>query len=291
MTHTETSRCCALGCRWLGVDFSGDHQQWRAGRTKSNVWIADVRQEGSEKVLCSLIRVQELASDDETPPFVRLVELLRSGEYDAAAIDAPFSVPRQFVTDGSHSALLARVGAIELTDKRPFPNGSAFVKAIAGQDPPLNPPKPLRRTERFWLSTGVNVRSTLWAGARGGAAMTAACITLLHLAGRPIWPWREPAAPGLLVEAFPAAQLRHWGLPHQAYSGNSPEAAAVRDQILTAVGQRLDLPERIVAAAAGCADALDAILCAFAAIAVTVEKVAHRFEPTSEMEGWIAVHD
>lgn len=53
------------------------------------------------------------------------------------------------------------------------------------------------------------------AGPRGGAAMTAACLKLLHEANCPIWPWQRSAR-RLLAEAFPAAQLRHWQLPHQA---------------------------------------------------------------------------
>lgn len=75
-----------------------------------------------------------------------------------------------------------------------------------------------RHTESEWQTRGVNVRSTLWNGPRGGAPFTVACLTLLHRTGRPIWPWCRDEK-NCLVEAFPAAQLRHWKLPFIGYNG------------------------------------------------------------------------
>lgn len=97
------------------------------------------------------------------PPFRRLCDELSKGDFNAAALDAPFSI---------------------LT--------------VTGAPPPLSLPKPLRATEAYWRDQGINVRSTLWNGPRGGAPFAAACITLLHRAGRPVWPWAK--APGMLVE-------------------------------------------------------------------------------------------
>jgi hypothetical protein len=53
--------------RFLGIDFSGNHQMWRPGCGRSNMWIADVRKIGEGLVLDHLVRVQELPDDDSTP--------------------------------------------------------------------------------------------------------------------------------------------------------------------------------------------------------------------------------
>ena len=281
--------------RWLGIDFSGDLTQWRPARKRGNVWIADVREMGGRRTLCALFRVQALADATDRSAFARLVELLARGDYEAAAIDAPFSIPQESAARGSHADLLKKVGAIVSDGNRPFPSGVSFVEAVTRQKPPLVPPQPYRVTEQFWLGKGVNVRSTLWAGPpevcrRPGAPMAAACITLLHLSRRPIWPWVEPPAKGLLVEAFPAAQLRHWDMLYKQYSGRKPSALAPRQRILTGIRPRLEIPDPFVAQMADSADALDAVLCAFAAVAVTENKVAYQPEPVAAQEGWIAVH-
>ena len=39
------------------------------------------------------------------------------------------------------------------------------------------------------------------------------------------------------------------------------------------------------------ADALDAVICAFAAIAVTDGRLLHSPEPIAQEEGWIAIHE
>jgi hypothetical protein len=95
----------------------------------------------------------------------------------------------------------------------------------------------------------------------------------------------------LLVEAFPAAQLWHWELPHQKYNGHDQAARERREQIAGELEGRVAIPDdkmaRIIHESA---DALDAVLCAFAAIAVTRGRVAYPPEPASEQEGWISVH-
>jgi hypothetical protein len=188
--------------RFLGIDFSGNHQMWRPSCGRSNVWISDVRKTGEGLVLERLLRVQELPGDEH--PLERLAALLREGDFEATAIDAPFSVPRAFVPPEGYATLLDRIGALPDPDGRPFLRSAEFVKAVTGALPPLNPPKPMRSTDVYWSQKGLNVRPTLWAGARGGAAMTAACFKLLHRAQRPIWPWVHESR-GLLVEAFPMA--------------------------------------------------------------------------------------
>jgi hypothetical protein len=273
-----------IGARWLGIDFSGNDAMWRPRCGRSNVWIADVRREPAGLVLARLDRVQELSGDER--PFDRLAALLRSASYRAAAIDAPFSVPLAHAPPLGHRALLERVAALEC-ESRSFPRGKLFADAITAARTPESA-KPLRATERLWASRRVNVRSTLWAGARGGAPMTAACLLLLERARRPIWPWAPAAAEALVAEAFPAAQLLTWRLPHQKYDGK--DGAPNRRAIASALAERLELGalrEKMEASA----DALDAVLCAFAAIAVTEGRLASAPAEGAAEEGWIAVHE
>lgn len=268
--------------RWLGIDFSGDVHQWSPSRRKSNIWVAEVREDDSWLGGADLRRVQDLPG--EAPPFERLASLLR-GAFSAAAIDAPFSVPGQFVRD--HRSLLTLVAHSKPED-RAFARGAKFVETVTGRPPPLSPPKPFRATDEEWQRRGVNVRSTLWAGPRGGAPMTAACLTLLDLVGGPIWPFTGTGAPSLLVEAFPAAQLSAWELPHQNY-GKTIEGAPNRGAIVEHLKTRLHLG-RFEPEMRGSADALDAVLCAFAAMAVTEGRLLDEPGEASQKEGWIAVH-
>jgi hypothetical protein len=116
--------------RFLGIDFSGNHQMWRPGCGRSNVWIADVRKIGEGLVLDHLVRVQELPGDKH--PLERLAVLLRVADYDAAGIDAPFSVPREYVPSEGYASLLEQIGTMSDPDGRPFLKSSDFVKAVAG---------------------------------------------------------------------------------------------------------------------------------------------------------------
>lgn len=273
--------------RWLGIDFSGNHLKWRPGCKTSNVWVADVRRgEDARLFLNDVRRVQKLPGAGD--PFDRLVNLLAASDYVGAGIDAPFSVPDHYASRvGGHSTLLKLVGGLPAVG-RPFVTGLDMVQHIAGVTPPLRPPKPMRGADSFWMKAGVNVRSPMWTGTRPGAPMTAACLTLLHRANRPMWPWSH-AGHGLLVEAFPAAQLKTWELPHEKYDGNSSAAVATRATILNAVACRVRLgswgPTLL-----GSADAIDSLICAFAAVAVTMSKVCAPAGPAVLTEGWVAVH-
>jgi hypothetical protein len=272
--------------RWLGIDFSGNALMWRQGCRRSNVWVADVRRDHDGLRLHDVCRVQQLPGSAE--PFDRLAALLSAGQYEAAGIDAPFSVPDSFVQrTGGHSALLKQVGTA-LAMGRPFMKGSDMVRLIAGVVPPLEPPKPMRAADALWTKRKINVRSPMWTGARPGAPMTAACLTLLHRAGRPLWPWSS-RGPGLLVEAFPAGQLSTWGLPHVKYDGTSTAATAVRSTIIQALATRVRL-RSWTPTLLGSADALDAVLAGFGAIAVTTSKLQPPAGATVATEGWVAVH-
>lgn len=244
---------------YLGIDFSGGAAAWRRRCSRPVVWIATIADD-PEPRLVDLRPVQELPGADA--PFDALIALLRDGGFVAAGIDAPFSVPAPHLPPGGHAGLLARVGRLPPAPDRPFPRGAALV-GLATEVAPLQQGKPYRETERTWTGRGINTRSTLWNGPRGGAAFTAACLTLLARSGRPIWPWS--LGPGMLVEAFPAAQLHVWRLPCRGYG--KPEQRDARERILDGLGERLRFtaPQRCVMLASP--DALDAAVAGFAALA------------------------
>jgi hypothetical protein len=263
--------------RFLGVDFSGGAAPWRERCRRPTVWIASL--EGLR--LAELLPVQDLPGRDA--PFTRLTRLLGEGRFRAAGIDAPFALPARYMPPGGHAQLLKDVADMPAADDRPFPRGVNLVE-YARTRAALCQAKPMRETERQHGAT----RSALWNGARPGAPFAAACLTLLARAQRPVWPWTDRH--GMLVEAFPAAQLRAWGLPSSNYS--SEEAAPVRAGILDYLEQHrhllVDQASRAILLAS--ADALDAVLAAFGARAAANRKLALDLAAAWRVEGAIAVH-
>ena len=158
----------------VGIDFSGNDKMWRAQCGRSNVWLATVDRVEVTPRLLALHRVQELAGDDH--PFRRSGTSLTAPGLSAVAIDAPFSLPTRFLPEGGWHGLVQSVEAMPL-GTRPFPRSQALVDA-ATLICALDEPKPLRATERRWRDDGLNGRSTLWNGPRGGAPFTAACLRL-----------------------------------------------------------------------------------------------------------------
>ena len=253
--------------RFIGVDFSGGAGPWRASVKNPTVWLAIVENIDDGLRLDKLCPVQSLAGDKT--PFDRLVEFLAAGDFEVAAIDAPFSLPFAHMPRGGHAELLQLVRSLPNGADRPFPLGASIV-ALGESVAPKVSAKPLRQTEAYWVAKGVNTRSTMWNGPRGGAPFAAACLRLLERSKRPCWPWTKLPR-GILCEAFPAAQLRHWGLPHQGYSG--PAAPNVREVILAGLRKRICINSTNADAIAKCADALDAVIAVFAAIAVADQAV------------------
>jgi hypothetical protein len=118
-------------------------------------------------MLHGLSRVQELHGEEA--PFYRLRDLLKTRDFDGAGIDAPFSVPVEYMPPGGHRELLQAVADMKRLEGRCFPGACDFANGIkAGRK--SDSPKALRQTEMYWRRRGVNVRSTLWAGPRGGSA-------------------------------------------------------------------------------------------------------------------------
>lgn len=263
--------------RFLGIDFSGGAGPWRPVCARPTVWIAAL--EGFR--LADLRPVQKLEGDAD--PFTNLISLLREGRYRAAAIDAPFCLPEAHMPSDGHAQLLKDIAQLPPAEDRPFPRGAALL-AYARSHAPLASAKPSRSTERQHGAT----RSSLWNGTRPGAPFAVACLTLLARAHRPVWPWKD--AQGMLVETFPACQLRTWGLPHTNYS--DPEARALRARIIAHLEEKrhllLDAADRKEMLKS--ADALDAVIAAFGARAAANRTLKFEKPANWKMEGAIAVH-
>lgn len=253
--------------RFIGIDFSGGARPWRTSIARPTVWIAVAEIIGSRPQLISLMPVQSLPGDEL--PFDRLVRFLARRDFEVAAIDAPFSLPLAHMPRSGHAELLRSVRALPNGHDRPFPLGASLV-ALGEVVARKLVAKPLRRTEEYWLTKGVNTRSTMWNGPRGGAPFAAACLRLLERVELPCWPWTQPQV-GTLGEAFPAAQLRQWGLPHQAYSKQNAEH--VRCSILTGLRERISIRPVDADVLRTNADALDAVISVFGAIAISERSV------------------
>lgn len=277
MTKTRTDPTIRA---WLGIDFSGNAAKWRARCTTSNVWIATVTESGDRLGLTDLRRVQDLAGSID--PFGRLAALLARGDFSGAGIDAPFSVPASVAGTRTHANLLTAVGAAKRESNRAFPTAQALLDTLA---PRFAAKKTYRRSDNHWRSEGLNVRSTTWSKPRGGAPMTAACMELLARASPPIWPF-VPWAAGAVVEAYPAAQLLTWGLPHAAYGRVGDGAEGDRRRAGDAsrprgahhdTRQQRRRPRRVV--------------CAFAPRAAATDSLVHAIDDqhAADVEGWIAV--
>ena len=77
--------------RYIGIDFSGDVEQWRPNRIRSNVWIALARRHPTGFEVERLFRVQDCAKGEMTKsPFSSLLDLLRGTDFVAAGIRRSF---------------------------------------------------------------------------------------------------------------------------------------------------------------------------------------------------------
>jgi predicted nuclease with RNAse H fold len=124
----------------------------------------------------------------------------------------------------------------------------------------------------------------------GLTAMRAAGIlSLLAADGRPV----DRAGTGIVVEVYPAASLRCWGLPFRAYKG--AERRDARQALLSALLAKaswLDLGAN-ADLCAGSDDALDAVIAALTGGAAALSKTAapdsDQLLAQARREGWIAL--
>src|SRR5262249_48845929 len=109
-----------------------------------------------------------------------------------------------------------------------------------------------------------------------------------------IWPLRMDGRYGcVLIEAFPAAQLRQWRLLHTRYNGADHSAIQCRNQIHERLRTQRDLNMNYQHwnACLKSAHALDAVICPYAAADVANKNLQVEVAERSQTEGLIAVHN
>jgi hypothetical protein len=116
----------------------------------------------------------------------------------------------------------------------------------------------------------------------------AGLLGALAAAGTPV-----DRADGTVVEAYPAAALKRWGLPHRCYkrAENQSALGALVDALLAALPD-LHLPAEQDALCRASDDALDAVVCALIARAAALgltDAPPPELRALAEREGWIAV--
>jgi predicted nuclease with RNAse H fold len=276
---------------WLGIDFSGDITKWRPRCARPSVWIAEIIAAEAGLELRSLCPVQALTGDGT--PFERLTARLSAPDVQVVAIDAPLGIAAHAMPPGGFTAMVELLTQPEPDSNRPFPRGSTVVCRLLGDDAGYGE-KRYRPVTQAWRDRGLNLRSPLWAGPRGGAPLLAAGLQLVSAAGLTVWPMgASPGADlalvpvGAVVEGYPAGQLAVWGLPHTRYNPSTPVARAIRKTLVNAIETHVILAPVFAAAMVECADALDAVLCAVGAHAASRGWVA--FPETRDHSGFIYV--
>jgi hypothetical protein len=199
----------------------------------------------------------------------RLLTLI--GSADKAGIDCPFGWPTPFV-----EAVVA--------------HGDGAAWPGRGQAGPG-----FRRSLRYRLTDAVVRQRVGWwplsvsTDLIGVPAMRCAgLLDALAAGGEPV----DRAGGGRVVEVYPAAALRHWGLPHRGYK--RPTGGTVRSMALDRLLAMLPWLVVDEAALDGCRaddDAFDALVCALVARAAALGLTArpdpgHQTE-RARVEGWI----
>ena len=199
----------------------------------------------------------------------RLLALIESA--DKVGIDCPFGWPQPFVNAvASHADAAAWPGRGQL--------GSSH-----------------RRSLRYRLTDEVvHQQVGIWplsvsTDRIGVTAMRcAALLDALATAGHPV----DRVGGGQVVEVYPAAALKHWGLPHNRYK--KKEGTIVRGQALDQVLATLSTLTLDGDALDRCRhsdDAFDALVCALVARAATLGLTAPPFPGNqterARVEGWI----
>lgn len=237
--------------RTVGVDLAAEA---KATAVAGIDWARD----GSARVVDL-----RLGADDD-----HILEMLNGA--DRAAIDCPLGWPEPFV-----SFLVAhRAGHLVMPSGM---RGIEWRRTLSRRATDL-------ACEQL---TGVRPLSVAADRIAAVAMRGAGLLGALAAAGRPV----DRSGAGTIVETYPAAALRVWGLPYQRYKGRDRTAA---------LGQLVDelvavAPLDLGGAADLCRqsdDALDAVLCALVARAAalgTTTRPPTELLATASLEGWIAL--
>jgi hypothetical protein len=116
----------------------------------------------------------------------------------------------------------------------------------------------------------------------------AGVLSSLAQSGAPV----DRAGSGVVIEVYPAAALKCWGLPHRKYKG-SPNVAAL-DALVGALHRAAPWLEwnGCDALCRTSDDAFDAVICALVARAAARDNVllpSPQELPAAQTEGWIAL--
>jgi hypothetical protein len=133
---------------YLGIDFSGGADPWKARCSRPTVWVATIEDIVAPR-LTDLRPVQSLPGEGE--PFTRLLALLRAGDFAAAGIDAPFAIPTKYLPPGGHVELLDRIDRLSRVPDRPFASGAALV-GLAAEIGPLDQKSRIAKRSEFGSS-------------------------------------------------------------------------------------------------------------------------------------------
>ncbi|GAA4785597.1 DUF429 domain-containing protein [Actinomycetospora chlora] len=194
-----------------------------------------------------------------------------------AGVDSPFGWPEHFVD----AVTAHRAG-------RPWPDrgavGPESIRRLRYRETDLH----VRRRCGFWprsvSSELIALLAMRWAG----------ILDALHLeTGHPV----DRSGAGPVVEVYPSAALKQWGLPRRGYKGGpmDPSSRRLRFRILHGIQERLGCLVMTPATARRLLaddDALDAFVCALAARAAqvgAVEAVPSERHAAAAYEGWIVL--
>ena len=278
---------------WVGIDFSGSNPSWAPKTSKSNIWICVVREtrRNQFRLIC-LDRLQNFFRSGPLMPVQALAKYLETGPFTCAAIDAPFSLPVVAMPKRGFSELLEEVRALKIDVGRWIPRGRQLIEIAQQRIPDLEDRGSKSYPRVVEKEFGAS-RTPLWCGPRPGAPFTVACLWLLANANtKHLWGGEKGASKVRVVEAYPAGQLAYWRWPNKNYDGTKGDAPQNRKTIVQKLmlNWNIEIGDQARGALLESADALDSLICSFAARAASLG-IAEKLPKTpQETEGWISIH-
>jgi hypothetical protein len=278
---------------WVGIDFSGSNPSWSPRTSRSNVWICILRETRRNQFrLIQLDRLQDFFPSGPLLPVQSLANFLEAGSFTCAAIDAPFSLPAVAMPKQGFLELLKEVRALKIEEGRWIPRGHQLIEIAQRRIPSLED-RGSKRYPRLVEKEFSASRTPLWGGPRPGAPFTVACLWLLANANvRHLWGGEKDASKARVVEAYPAGQLAHWRWPSKNYDGMKGDAPQARKSIVQKLkcSWSIEISDQAQFALEASADALDSLICAFAARAASMGIAEKLPAIPQNTEGWISIH-